>query len=80
MPLFFEKVVLKPYLAISRFSWKEIDLKIVDTIVDAIAKTIYTTGNESRVMQTRNLSTALRWMAFGLLVLLILAILLVSNN
>jgi NADH-quinone oxidoreductase subunit L len=53
-------------------------LKIVDTIVDAIAKSIYNTGSEGRVIQTRNLSTALRWMAFGLLLLIILAILLVS--
>ncbi len=78
MPHFFEKIVLKPYLAMSRFSWREIDLKIVDTIVDAIAKSIYNTGSEGRVIQTRNLSTALRWMAFGLLLLIILAILLVS--
>ncbi|MDY0327008.1 MAG: NADH-quinone oxidoreductase subunit L [Arcobacteraceae bacterium] len=78
MPHFFENVVLKPYLAMSRFSWKEIDLKIVDTIVDAIAKSIYSTGSEGRVIQTRNLSTALRWMATGLLVLVVLSILLVS--
>jgi NADH-quinone oxidoreductase subunit L len=78
MPHFFENVVLKPYLAMSRFSWKEIDLKIVDTIVDAIAKSIYSTGSEGRVIQTRNLSTALRWMAAGLLALVVLSILLVS--
>lgn len=78
MPHFFENFVNKPYLAMSRFSWKEIDLKIVDTIVDAIAKSVYSTGNEGRVIQTSNLSTALRWMAFGLLLLVILTILLIS--
>ena len=78
IPYFIDIAIIKPYLAISRFSWKEIDLKIVDTIVDAIAKAIYNTGSESRAMQTGNLSGALKWMVAGVTVLLILAVLLSS--
>jgi NADH-quinone oxidoreductase subunit L len=72
IPHIIEAVINKPYLAISRFSWKEIDLRIVDTIVDAIAKAVYNTGKESRAMQTGNLSGALKWMVTGVAILLVL--------
>ena len=78
IPHIIDNVILKPYLALSRVSWKEIDNKIVDTIVDGIAKTIFNTGGKSRAMQTGNLSGALKWMVAGLTVLLILAVLLGS--
>jgi NADH-quinone oxidoreductase subunit L len=74
IPKFYDVVFSKPYLAISKFSWKEIDLKIVDTIVDTIAKAVYTTGTESRVIQTGNLSKALKWMVVGITILLVLAV------
>lgn len=74
IPHLIENFINKPYLEMSKFSWKEIDLKIVDSIVDFIAKFIYTTGNESRVMQTGNLSRALKWMVGGVTLLMILAV------
>jgi NADH-quinone oxidoreductase subunit L len=75
LPHFWENAVSKPYLAMSKFSWKEIDLQIIDTIVDTIAKGVYMGGEESRVMQTGNLSKALKWMAIGIVILLILVVL-----
>ncbi len=74
MPHMLENLINKPYLALSKFSWKEIDLKIIDTIVDTIAKGIFMGGQESRAMQTGNLSKALRWMTFGVVILLVLAV------
>lgn len=74
IPYILENFINKPYLAISKFSWKEIDLKIVDTIVDAIAKVFYNTGGEARKMHSGNLSGSLKWMATGVVVLLVLAI------
>jgi NADH-quinone oxidoreductase subunit L len=74
IPGFIEKAILRPYYAMSKFSWKEIDVKIVDTIVDAIAKGVYSTGEESRAMQSGNLSDALKWMVAGATVLLVLAV------
>jgi NADH-quinone oxidoreductase subunit L len=71
IPYMLENLINKPYLAMSRFSWKEIDLKIVDTIVDAIAKAFYRTGDEARVMHSGNLSGSLKWMAFGLMLFLV---------
>ncbi len=74
LPHFIDNMILKPYLAISKFSWKQIDLKIVDAIVDGIAKTIYKSGEESRVIQSGNLSSSLRLMVFGITTLLVLSV------
>ena len=74
MPHIIENVILKPYLALSKFSWKNIDLKIVDAIVDGVAKVIYRSGEGSRVIQSGNLSSALRLMIFGITVLLVLSV------
>lgn len=74
MPHIIENVILKPYLAISRFSWKQIDLKIVDAFVDGVARTIYKAGDASRISQTGNLSTSLRLMVFGITILLVLIV------
>jgi len=75
IPAFWERAVTKPYLAMSHFSWKEIDNKIIDTIVDGIANGIYMGGEESRAMQTGNLSRALKWMVTGIVILLVLVVL-----
>ena len=46
-------------------------MKIIDNIVDTIAKLIYKSGNQSRVVQTGNLSKALKIMTTGILILLV---------
>ena len=73
-PHLIEAMINKPYLALSKFSWKEIDMKIIDTIVDGIASGIRSGGQEARVVQTSNLSKALKLMAGGVVVLLILVL------
>jgi len=72
LPYLWNKIIIQPYLVLSKFIWKEIDMKIIDTIVDVIAKGIYLGGEESRVMQTGNLSRALKWMVTGIAFLLFL--------
>jgi len=52
--------------------WK-IDLKVVDATVDGVANIIYNTGKKTHTMQNGNLSTMLRWMVIGTLILLVLA-------
>ena len=74
IPDFYDKCIVKPYMAISAFLWQKIDVAIVDMIVDAIAKVLYRSGDKARVMQSGNLSNMLRLMVFGLLVLLLLAV------
>jgi NADH-quinone oxidoreductase subunit L len=73
-PHILEAVIHKPYLALSKFSWKEIDMKIIDTIVDGIASGIRSGGQEARVIQTSNLSKALKLMVSGIVVLLMLVL------
>jgi NADH-quinone oxidoreductase subunit L len=74
IPKLYDVVFCKPYKELSTFAWKNIDLKIVDATVDFIATTIYNLGDSSRAMQTPNLSQALKWMTFGVMILLILAV------
>ncbi|WP_298691906.1 NADH-quinone oxidoreductase subunit L [uncultured Sulfuricurvum sp.] len=74
IPKMYDEVFAKPYRELSKIAWKEIDLKIVDATVDMIANTIYKTGENTRDIQNGNLSTMLRWMVFGLVVLLALAV------
>ena len=74
VPYLIDKVILQPYLALSKWSWKEVDMKIVDTIVDGIAKGIYAGGESATTMQSGNLSKGLKWMGIGIAVLLILVV------
>lgn len=74
IPKFYEEVFAKPYAELSKIAWKQIDLKIVDATVDGIANIIYKTGENTRDIQNGNLSTMLRWMVIGLVVLITLAV------
>jgi NADH-quinone oxidoreductase subunit L len=74
IPHFYNGYFIKPYTKMSAVFWKCVDIKIVDAIVDGIAKMLYNTGESTRVMQSGNLSVMLRWMVVGLISLLILAI------
>ena len=74
IPKLYEVALLKPFAALSRFAWLQIDTKIVDDTVDLIAKTIYGGGKKARKMQSGNLSSMLKWMVAGIVVLLALAV------
>lgn len=71
IPEFYDKFIVKPYTKASDFAWKQVDLRIIDMVVDSIARTIYNSGERSRgSVQSGNLSKMLRWMVAGLVVLL----------
>lgn len=74
IPQLYNLAIAKPYAILSELFWKKIDLKIVDASVDGIAKIFYKTGLKTRSMQSGNLSTNLRWMVFGVLILLVAAL------
>ncbi|WP_419766249.1 MAG: NADH-quinone oxidoreductase subunit L [Arcobacter sp.] len=74
MPHFLEYVINRPYLAMSKFAWKEIDLKVIDSIVDGIGKIVYASGKEARPIQSGNLSSLLKVMVYGLVILLVLSV------
>jgi NADH-quinone oxidoreductase subunit L len=73
IPQFYEEFITKPYAMISDHMWKDVDMKIVDTTVDGIAKFLYKSGDGTRKMQTGNLSNYLNWMAVGAVILLVVA-------
>ncbi len=73
IPDFYNKFLVVPYTKLSEFAWKKIDLKIIDFVVDTIALIIYKSGEKSRHIQSGNLSSMLRWMVSGLLILIIFA-------
>lgn len=74
IPKIYDEIFSKPYLQLSKIAWKQIDLKIVDAMVDGIANLIYQTGESTHTMQNGNLSSMLRWMVVGVVVLLVLAV------
>lgn len=73
IPYFYETYIIKAYREFSKAFW-EIDKKIVDATVDGIANVFYSTGEDTRAMQSGNLSTMLKWMVAGLVILLSLAV------
>jgi NADH-quinone oxidoreductase subunit L len=73
IPKFYAEFISKPYAMISHMMWKSVDMKIVDASVDGIANFLYKSGDQTRKMQTGNLSNYLNWMAVGLVILLLAA-------
>jgi NADH-quinone oxidoreductase subunit L len=74
VPVAFEKFLTVPYIKLSALAWK-FDQKVVDSIVDFIASTVYKAGESSRNMQTGNLSSMLRLMTLGFILVLGLGLL-----
>jgi len=74
IPYFYEEYLVKPYRELSTLFWTKVDQKIVDASVDGIANIFYQTGENTRAMQSGNLSTMLKWMVAGTVALLSLAV------
>ena len=74
IPYFYENYIVKAYRELSEIFWTHVDQKIVDASVDGIANAFYQTGDKTRVMQSGNLSTMLKWMVAGTVILLSLAV------
>ena len=74
IPKLYDELICKPYIELSKVFWKDVDLKVVDASVDFIANSIYKTGENTRGMQNGNLSTMLRWMVVGTVLMLALAV------
>jgi len=73
IPYAYEKYIVQPYNELSAELW-EVDKKVVDASVDGIAGIFYSAGENTRDMQSGNLSTMLKWMVAGLVGLLSLAV------
>ena len=69
IPILYEKVFSRPYAALSKVFWNDIDQKVVDATVDGIAAMTKNTGDATRKLQTGNLSDYLKMMSAGALAL-----------
>ena len=74
IPHFYEEYLVKPYTKLSRIFWQQIDQRVVDATVDGIAGILRGTGSRTRTMQSGNLSTMLKWMVVGTVLILSLAV------
>ena len=74
IPKLYHELFVVPYRELSKIFWKEIDLGMVDITVDFIGRTFYRTAEKTHGMQDGNLSTMLRWMVAGTVILLLLAV------
>lgn len=75
IPKIYNTFIIKPYKALSSFLWKEIDLRIIDFVVDCIARFVLWGGEKSRVTQSGNLSQSLILMISGIFALLFILLL-----
>lgn len=76
VPKFYEVVISKPYKALSDWIFRVIEVDIIDSAIDGIAKLIYNAGKGARPIQSGNLSSNLRLMTLGLIMGLLLALVL----
>jgi len=74
IPILYENVFSKPYAALSKALWEEIDQQVVDATVDGIAAVTRNSGDATRKLQTGNLSDYLKLMGGGALVLVALVL------
>ena len=78
IPQIYKYLISKPYYYLSLFMNKYIETKVIDRTIDKIAYFAYNLGAISRVIQTGNLSSSLRLMAMGALLILLFALILAS--
>ena len=74
IPQLYDNLFSKPYKQLSEYLWA-IDNKVVDASVDFVGTRFLNTGKATHTMQNGNLSTMLRWMVAGLIILLATAVL-----
>lgn len=74
IPLLYDKLFIQNYKRLSKIAWLQVDKKIIDAIVDSIAKICEGSGEKLRFVQSGNLSSMLWIMAFGLFLLLLFAV------
>ncbi len=80
IPILYERVFSKPYAALSKVFWEDVDQQVVDATVDGIASVIQESGDSSRKIQTGNLSDYLKLMSGGALVLVALVLFAAMQN
>lgn len=78
IPRLYDIIFIRTYKALSRFLWQGVDLKIIDFVVDLIARLFMKSGESARKLQSGILTQSLMLMSAGIFV--ILALLIVLGN
>lgn len=78
IPRLYDIIFIRTYKALSRFLWQSVDLKIIDFMVDLIARVFMKSGAEARKLQSGILTQSLMLMSAGIFVILALLIVLGS--
>ena len=76
IPKFYENFISKPYYATCVWTWKVIEIKLIDASIDGLAHLVNKLGVKARPIQTGNLSSSLRLMVLGLILGLVFALVL----
>ncbi|PAF53854.1 NADH-quinone oxidoreductase subunit L [Helicobacter sp. 13S00482-2] len=74
IPQLYKKMFVYPYSKISEFLWQKIEIKIIDAMVDGVGKILLYLSKSLQCLQTGNLTQSLRLMSFGVLAMLVFAI------
>ncbi|PAF49773.1 NADH-quinone oxidoreductase subunit L [Helicobacter sp. 12S02232-10] len=74
IPQIYKKIFIIPYGVIADFLWKKIEIKIIDATVDSIGKILIWLSKMLQFIQNGNLTRSLRLMSFGILIMLVFAI------
>lgn len=72
VPKFYDEFIVRPYTIASEKFW-ELDKKLVDGSVDKVGRACLKTGDVTRGMQNGNLSSYLKWMGVGAVILIVIA-------
>ena len=72
IPKLYDIIFVRPYKAVAEFLWEEIDLKIIDFVVDLIARIFIQSGQNARKSQSGILTQNLIFMFSGIFVALAL--------
>lgn len=78
IPRLYDIIFIRTYKALSRFLWQGVDLKIIDFVVDLIARAFMKSGAGARKLQSGILTQSLMLMSAGIFVILALLIVLGS--
>lgn len=78
IPRLYDIIFIRTYKVLSRFLWQGVDLKIIDFVVDLIARLFMKSGESARKLQSGILTQSLILMSAGIFV--ILALLIVLGN
>lgn len=78
IPKIYDICFIKTYKIIANFLWKEIELKIIDFVVDFIARIFMRSGESARKLQSGIITQSLMLMTSGIFV--VLALLLIAGK